>query len=73
MAVLDHLLPPPVQSGVDQHRGAGGAEQLGARLEHGRGDQLAPLVEHRALLQAATHLVHARDGHVRAGVHRSGR
>lgn len=73
VAVLNHLPPPTVQSGVDQHRGAGGAEQVDARLEHGRVDQLALLVEHRALLQAAAHLVHARDGHVRAGVHRPGR
>lgn len=46
VAALYHVPPPTVQSRIDQNRGTGGAEQIGARLEHGWVDQIALLVKY---------------------------
>ena len=67
--VLDHLPAPTVQCRVHHHVRASGHQQVRTRRQPVAIDQVALHVEDRALFEARTHLVHADDTNVGAGVH----
>ncbi len=73
LAAQRHLPPPAVQTREDQHRRAGGAQQIRAHPQQRRRNQVTLQMEDGALFQTAAHLVDARHADVRARVHRPGR
>lgn len=66
VTVLDHLPAPPVECGVDDRVGAGRHQQVGARRQVHRVDQVALRVQHGALLEPGAHLVDADHADLRA-------
>ena len=65
LPMLDHLPAQPVQRRINQHVGARGHEQVGARGQLIGIDKIALTVKHRALLESGAHLVHAIAARVR--------
>ncbi len=73
LAAQGHLPPPAVETREDQYRGTGRAQQIGPHAEQCRRHQIAPQMEHRALLETTAHLVDAGHTDVGPRVHRPGR